>query len=60
MTTEPDEKPLLPFRVHFEDGTKLDMQAADAKAAATEAGKRHPGLIRKTKRIRETEQGQPS
>ncbi|MCM2472122.1 hypothetical protein HGO38_01355 [Rhizobium sp. CG5] len=57
MTTAPDEKPLLPFRVHFEDGTKLDVQAVDAKTAATEAGQRHPGIIRKTKLIRETEQG---
>lgn len=57
MTTAPDEKLRLPFRVHFEDGTKLDVLATDAKTAATEAGKRHPGLIRKTKLIRETEQG---
>lgn len=57
MKTAPDDKTLVPFRVHFEDGTKLDIQAADAKSAATEAGQRHPGLIRKTKRIRETEQG---
>lgn len=57
MTTVPDDEPLLPFRVHFEDGTKLDIHAADAKSAATSAGQRHPGLIRKTKRIRETEQG---
>lgn len=54
MKPAPEDKPLLPFRVHFEDGTKLDIQAADAKSAATEAGQRHPGIIRKTKLIRET------
>lgn len=46
-------KPLPLFRVHFEDGTKLDIQAADAKAASTAAGAQHNGIIRKTKLVKE-------
>ncbi|NTI27634.1 hypothetical protein [Rhizobium rhizogenes] len=46
------ETPL--FRVHFEDETKLDVQAADATEARKLAAKRHDGIIRKIKIVRES------
>ncbi|WP_181592292.1 hypothetical protein [Rhizobium tropici] len=44
---------LLLFRVHFEDGEKLDVRAKDAATAAKAALARHDGIIRKTKIVRE-------
>lgn len=41
------------FRVHFEDGRKIDVQAKDATTAAKAALARHDGIIRKTKIVRE-------
>ncbi|MBX5015915.1 hypothetical protein [Rhizobium lentis] len=41
------------FRVHFEDGTKLDVEASDSTAASKAASARHDGIIRKVKRVRE-------
>ena len=41
------------FRVHYEDGEKLDIHAANAKAAAEAALAQHDGIIRKTKIVRE-------
>ncbi|MGR9441652.1 hypothetical protein [Rhizobium leguminosarum] len=40
------------FRVHFEDGTKLDVTAADSTAASKRAGAQHPGIITKIKRVK--------
>ncbi|ANM12088.1 hypothetical protein [Rhizobium sp. N324] len=40
------------FRVHFEDGTKLDVTAADTKAATKTAGDQHDGIIKKVKRVK--------
>lgn len=44
-----------PFRVHFEDGHKIDIEAADTKSATEQARAAHDGIIRKVKRIRESE-----
>lgn len=41
------------FRVHFEDGTKRDVHAADVKAANQAALAKHDGIIRKTKIVKE-------
>ena len=41
------------FRVHFDDGWKLDVEAANTKAAGEAAQKQRPGIIRKIKIIRE-------
>ncbi len=46
---------LLPFRVHFEDGRKLDISAADAKSATDKARAAHDGIVRKVKLVRESE-----
>ncbi|WP_190233720.1 hypothetical protein [Rhizobium sp. R339] len=40
------------FRVHFEDGTKLDITAADATAAGKRASDQHAGIIKKVKRVK--------
>ncbi len=40
------------FRVHFEDGTKLDVTAANSAAATKAAGAQHDGIIRKVKRVK--------
>lgn len=40
------------FRVHFEDGTKLDVTAADSTAAGKSAGTQHAGIITKIKRVK--------
>lgn len=40
------------FRVHFEDGTKLDVTAASSAAASKAASARHDGIIRKVKRVK--------
>ncbi|MBB4574430.1 hypothetical protein [Rhizobium lentis] len=40
------------FRVHFEDGTKLDITASDAAAAGKRAGDQHDGIIKKVKRVK--------
>ncbi len=45
----------VPFRVHFEDGTKLDVDAETAQEASKKALKRHDGIIRKVKVVRESE-----
>jgi len=45
----------VPFRVHFEDGTKLDVDAETAQDAAKKAQARHDGIIRKVKVVRESE-----
>ena len=44
---------LMLFRVHFEDGTKLDVEAADVKGATSLALAKHDGIIRKTKIVKE-------
>ncbi|MBB3297855.1 MULTISPECIES: hypothetical protein [unclassified Rhizobium] len=41
------------FRVHFEDGTKLDVHATDTTSARKNAEAQSDGIIRKIKRIRE-------
>jgi hypothetical protein len=41
------------FRVHFEDETKLDVPAANTNEARKLAEKRHDGIIRKIKIVRE-------
>lgn len=41
------------FRVHFEDGAKLDIAAPDAKAAGEIAGSSKPDKITKIKRVKE-------
>ncbi|MGR9252706.1 hypothetical protein [Rhizobium leguminosarum] len=41
------------FRVHFEDGTKLDVTAADATAAGKRAAAEHAGIVTKIKRVKE-------
>jgi len=41
------------FRVHFEDGTKVNVTAKDAAAAKIEALKRQKGIIAKIKLNRE-------
>lgn len=46
----------VPFRVHFEDGTKLDVNDAEtAQEASKKALQRHDGIIRKVKVVRESE-----
>lgn len=40
------------FRVHFGDGTKLDVTAADTKAATKCAGDQHDGIVKKVKRVK--------
>ncbi|MBP2560815.1 hypothetical protein J2857_003584 [Neorhizobium galegae] len=40
------------FRVHFADGTKLDIPAANAKAAGEAGENRNPSKITKIKRVR--------
>lgn len=40
------------FRVHFADGTKLDITAPSAKAAGEIAEARHPAKITKIKLVR--------
>lgn len=46
---------LLPFRVHFEDGHKIDISAANAKSATDNAKAAYDGIIRKVKLVRESE-----
>ncbi len=46
-----DAQPL--FRVHFEDGEKIDVTAKDAATANKAALAQHDGIIRKTKIVRE-------
>ncbi|MBB3608630.1 hypothetical protein [Rhizobium sp. BK602] len=41
------------FRIHFEDGAKIDVAAKDAATANKAALARHDGIIRKTKIVRE-------
>lgn len=41
------------FRIHFEDGEKIDVPAKDAATANKAALARHDGIIRKTKIVRE-------
>lgn len=48
---------LLPFRVHFEDGTKIDVSAATSVRAAEEAKRRHVGIVDKVKLIKERVDG---
>ncbi|WP_018516447.1 hypothetical protein [Rhizobium leguminosarum] len=40
------------FRVHFEDGTKLDVHATDSSSATKAAVAQHDGIITKIKRVR--------
>ncbi|WP_156318447.1 hypothetical protein [Rhizobium sp. AAP43] len=54
---ENPEAPLLPFRVHFEDGESLITHAPDATTARAQAGKQRAGIIRKVKRDRSGEHG---
>ena len=41
------------FRVHFEDGTKINVTATDTAAAKIEALKRQKGIVTKIKLNRE-------
>lgn len=43
------------FRVHFEDGEKLDIRAEDSSAATKIAKRRYDGIITKVKLVREKE-----
>ena len=43
----------LTFRVHFTDGTKLDVNARDAKTAGQIAEGKNPSKISKIKLVRE-------
>lgn len=45
----------VPFRVHFEDGHKLDVDAETAQEASVKAKKAYDGIIRKVKVVRESE-----
>ncbi|MBS9720212.1 hypothetical protein JYU29_05860 [Tianweitania sp. BSSL-BM11] len=45
------------FRVHFEDGERVDVTAANPDAARAAAKKRHEGVITKVKRVRDTSNG---
>lgn len=48
---------LIPFRVHFVDGEKLDVHALSSDHARQIAENRRPGIIEKIKRIRENGHG---
>ena len=41
------------FRVHFDDGTKLDIRAADSRDVPKLAKAQHDGFIRKIKVVKE-------
>lgn len=43
----------LPFRVHYEDGTKLTVTATSPADARKQATDRHPGIITKIKIVKE-------
>lgn len=44
---------MISFRIHYADGSKIDVQAKDAKGAQVEAAKRNPGqIIAKIKVVR--------
>lgn len=49
--------PLIPFRVHFEDGTSLLTHAPNADTARDQAKAEHPGIIKKTKVDRSGDHG---
>lgn len=52
MTGETEAKPV--FRVHFHDGTSLDVRAANSLIAEKDARKKRPGdYIRKIKLVRD-------
>lgn len=52
MSTETETKPV--FRVHFHDGTSLDVPAANSLIAEKDARKKRPGdYIKKIKLVRE-------
>lgn len=51
MQTDPAPKPT--FRVHFHDGTSLDIAAANSLIAERDARKKRPGsFVRKIKLVR--------
>lgn len=43
----------MTFRVHFSDGTKLDVQAASPAEAGAAAKRQHDGVISKIKQVKE-------
>jgi hypothetical protein len=56
MKRQPEPRPLLPFRVHFEDRSvpPFDCIACDRDEAEKKAAARHPGiLVNKVKIVRE-------
>lgn len=53
QSTVKPEKPPAPFRVHFADGSKIDVIATDPIEAREIAAKRRSGVIEKIKRIRD-------
>ena len=50
-------QPLISFRVHYVDDTKLDVPAMNADHARQIAEEKRPGKIEKVKRIRENNHG---
>ena len=58
MTTEQTTlAPSYRFRIHFLDGSKVDVWAQNVPEAQKEAARRHKGDIIKVKRVRETDNG---
>jgi hypothetical protein len=53
QSTAKPEPPLVPFRVHFVDGAKLEVSATSPAHAREIAEKRRSGVIDKIKRNRE-------
>lgn len=45
-----------PFRVHYEDGTKLTVTATSPDDARKQATAKHPGIITKVKIVKEAAQ----
>jgi hypothetical protein len=53
QSTAKPEPPLVPFRVHFVDGAKIDVSATSSTHARQIAETRRVGVIDKIKRNRE-------
>lgn len=49
-------EPVL-FRVHFADGTAIDVAAPTPAYARNLARERHPGIVTKVKRVKEATHG---
>lgn len=58
MKTEPVTlAPSFRFRIHFLDGSKVDVWAQNVPEAQKAAARRHKGNIIKVKRVREVDNG---